>query len=65
MITKDEEGVKEMCAIVEKIRAESKLEGVVEYLCKKGKTTEEIAIELNIPEDKVEEIISNLDEEKL
>ena len=60
---KDEEGVKEMCAIVEKIQAESKLEGVVEYLCKKGKTIEEIAIELNIPEDKVEEIISNLDEE--
>ena len=57
----DEEGVKEMYATVEEIRAEGKLEGKVEVLMDEGFSVEQIAQKLDIPEDKVEEIINNLE----
>ena len=53
--------MKEMYATVEEIRAEGKLEGKVEVLMDEGFSVEQIAQKLDIPEDKVEEIINNLE----
>ena len=54
-----------MCAIVEELvnegRLEGKLEGKVEFLMDEGFSIEQIAQKLDIPEDKVEEIINNLE----
>lgn len=55
--------------LIDEARRESwlewKLEGKIEYLLDEGYSVEQIAKKLNIPEDKVEDIISNIGESYL